>query len=290
MKILRKIIAISLILAVTIAALTYDAFFSAPKRFTVRYETLSSIYIPEQMNDISVLYFSDLDYGAFMDSARLSRLVTAINGLSPDIVVFGGDLVADEVTVMDEAMKKEISTGLKRINAPLGKFAVMGDADRKDVTLTKRVEEALYDGEFELLNNRSISLRNQGSQAIVLVGVDNGVNGYADITTAFANVSRTSYAIAVCHTPDTAAQFPTDLTKYALAGHSHGGQAYWGFGALYTPPGATTYIRGKYTVNGAFTLDITNGTGTEIRDVRFLANAEIVLYRLEHRSITDTSN
>ncbi|MBO7703380.1 MAG: hypothetical protein J6S26_02955, partial [Solobacterium sp.] len=78
-----------------------------------------------------------------------------------------------------------------------------------------------------------------------------------------------------------------DLTNYMLAGHSHGGQAWWGFGALYTPLKAELYFRGKNNVRGYFTLDITNGTGTTKEDVRFLANAEIVLYTLEHKAMTD---
>ena len=48
------------------------------------------------------------------------------------------------------------------------------------------------------------------------------------------------------------------------------------------------YFRGKYTVNGTFTLDISSGTGTTGRDVRFLSNAEVVLYRLEHKVLTES--
>jgi predicted MPP superfamily phosphohydrolase len=134
--------------------------------------------------------------------------------------------------------------------------------------------------DFEILDNESVLLRNGGSQSITLVGLDNGLNGITAAEAAYENVSAGSYVIAVCHTPDSAGKVPGDLTDYFLAGHSHGGQAYFFFTAEYTPPKATEYLRGKHNVNGRFILDITNGTGTTGRDVRFLSDAEIVLYRL----------
>ena len=71
------------------------------------------------------------------------------------------------------------------------------------------------------------------------------------------------------------------MTNLFLTGHSHGGQIYWLFGAYYTPAGAEQYFRGKSEVSNSFTLDITNGVGTTGKDVRFLANAEIVSYKLK---------
>jgi predicted MPP superfamily phosphohydrolase len=45
------------------------------------------------------------------------------------------------------------------------------------------------------------------------------------------------------------------------------------------------FFRGKHDIKGLFTLDITNGVGTTEQDVRFLANAEVVLYRLKHHNM-----
>ena len=117
------------------------------------------------------------------------------------------------------------------------------------------------------MDNKSISIRNFGSDSITLVGLQNGVNGYADISTAYENISRSSFTIAICHTPDTAKDVPTDLTKYFLAGHSLGGQVYYGLGSLYTPLKADYYFKGKHIVNDSVTLDITSGTGESIGQV-----------------------
>ena len=290
MKIWQKIAIVSCLLLSIIGILSYDSFHSAPSRFSIRYEDISSIYIPNQLNEARILFFSDLHYGSFMDKNRCQKLVDSINGLAPDVVVFGGDLLDHSILRVEESTYNELKDLLQSINAPLGKFAVLGDYDCQSEEKKQTVINLLKDAEFELLENRSIKIRNTGSESISLTGLANGLNDQQDINSAFSNVSRTTYNIVVCHTPDSANNVPTDLTKYFLAGHSLGGQAYWLFGALYTPAYAENYFRGKHEINSTFTLDITNGVGTIEKDVRFLSNAEIVLYRLQHKSITDTAN
>ena len=285
MKVLHKIILILSVLAALAAAMVYDAFYASVNRFAVRYETLSSIYIPEQMNDVTILFFSDLDYGTFMNSRRLGKLVDTVNELCPDIVIFGGDLFDNDVPYISAGFTQEITDGLKRMKAPLGKFAVMGDFDYRNAYTEKTVKQILYDADFELLYNSSVLLRNTGSSSVALTGIDSGLNGHPDINAAFANISRTAYNLVICHTPDTASDVPADLTDYYIAGHSHGGQAYWFLGALYTPKMAEEFFRGKTSVRDIFTVDISYGVGTTVKDVRFLCSAEVVLYRLRHEEI-----
>ncbi len=282
MKVLEKILLILCILCLMAGAMAYDAFYAAPKRFTPRYETLSSEAIPAQLDDVTILFFSDLDYNRFMNKDRLEKLVKAVNNVSPDVIIFGGDLFDADTGPVSEQVLLDLTDGLKRMEAPLGKFAVLGDTDHMNDTMLDFVRRVLYDADFELLENKSIPIRNTGSQSVTLVGLDNGLNGSLSTRLAYASVSPSTYAITVCHTPDTADRVPADLTDYFLAGHSHGGQIFYGFGAYYMPEQAFNYLRGKHSVSGAFTLDITSGVGTTGQDVRFLANAEIVLYRLKH--------
>ncbi len=286
MKILHKIlIVLSLLVTITLS-MYYDAFYAAPSRYKVRYETLSSVFIPKQLDDISILFFTDLDYGQFMNQQRLAKLVNTINDLSPDIIIFGGDMFDQSVTHVTSQQVSSVQQFFKQLNAPLGKFAVLGDLDQKDTDTLEKVRNVLYQSDFELLENTSILLRNGGSESITLIGINDGLTGTQNITSAFANVSKTSYQIAVCHTPDSADLVPTDLTKYMLSGHSHGGQVFYGFGALYTPAMAEKYLFGLHRINTSFTLDISSGVGTTIQDVRFLANAEVVLYRLKNKEAT----
>ena len=289
MKRARKLIyRIALILTVLFTlsfAMYYDAFHTAPARFKVRYETLTSVFIPEQMDDVNILVFSDLKFGPFMNQKRLEKLIDTIRSLSPDVVVFGGDLFDEHASVNDDSIAL-LSHSFSSIQAPLGKFAILGDMDHQNEEVLAAVQKVFSDSDFELLENSSILLRKKGSQSITLVGLDSGLKGTIDIEAAYANVARASYTIAFCHTPDTADQLPYELTDYAISGHSLGGQVNYIFGAYYTPELAQRYLYGKHRIhNGSFLLDITSGTGTQGKDVRFLANAEVVLYRLKHKVI-----
>ena len=287
-KKLRIVIIITVILAVMIVCLVDLRYFSA-KRLRVRKETLSSEKIDSDLSGLKIVFCSDLDYGEFMDEERLQAIVTAINNTDPDIFIFGGDLFSDGVTP-DDTMIQVLSEQFSAIEAPLGKFAVYGDIDHSSDTVLNAVNTVYSAADIEVLNNSAVTLHNYTSRSITLIGLDSGLGGTQDIDTPYSSVSRSAYVVTVCHTPDTAADVPDDLTDYFLAGHSHGGQIYYGLGSLYHPDMAEYYFRGTYTVDNSFTLDITNGLGTRERDMRFGAPAEIVLYTLESTAAATTSS
>lgn len=285
MKTSTKILMTFVVILSLIAFLLVDSFFLATSRFQVRRETLESEQIPEQIDEMHILFFSDLEYGAFMDENRLQTLIDTINNSGADVVIFGGDIYEDSVNCNDE-MNAIISKAFASIQAKYGKFAVYGDNDDASEEMKNAVNQIYANADFEVIQNTSFSIHKNGSQFITLVGLDNQLNGVQDIDGAYANVSQNSYVMTICHTPDSAILVPQDLTDYFLAGHSHGGQSYFFFTSSYQPACATQYLRGKHTIQDAFTLDITNGTGTTKEDVRFMTPAEVVVYTLKSSTST----
>lgn len=280
MKTSTKILSVIVILLSITAFLLVDSFFIAPTRFTVRNETIADDEIPEQLNNMNILFFSDLKYGTFMNQDRLNKLIDTINHNGPDVVIFGGDLYDDSVTVTDEN-NKAIMEAFQKINAKYGKFAVYGDIDESSDTMKAAVDAIYASSNFEVIQNNSFQIHKNGSQFITLVGIDNPIDGTVDLTSAYANVSADSFVFTICHTPDIATNVPEDLTDYFLAGHSLGGQVNFFFTTLYAPTYATQYLRGKHEIDNAFTLDITDGVGTTKQDVRFMTNSEVVIYTLK---------
>ena len=139
-----------------------------------------------------------------------------------------------------------------------------------------------------LFTNKTIRLRNRSGASIVLAGLDSELLGNPEIENTFASIQTTDFSIILCHTPDTILNCPLSQIDLFLAGHSHGGQIYFPFvGSLVKVPYAEVYYRGKHQLDNAI-LDVTNGTGTTRMDLRFLAEAEIVVYTLhstkEHES------
>ena len=141
----------------------------------------------------------------------------------------------------------------------------------------------------EIINNDNIKLRNKGSQSINIVGIDSEDNGNINIEQAYNNIPKLSYTITLCHTPDTVVKIEKNLTDLYLSGQSLGGQAYFIFDSLYKPDFTSLYYRGKHTIDDKVKVDISSGTGTVIEDVRFLSNAEIVIYTLKHKQFQDNT-
>lgn len=291
MKIWQKILIVLTLLVFLIGGLYYDTFYVAPTRFTIRYETISSEKIPAQLNDINVLFFSDVHYNNFMTPERFQKVIQLINSTSPDIVVFVGDLFDHpSVLVPTEETIATLTAQLKEIKAPLGKFAVLGNHDLESGSTKDLISSVLANADFEIITNRSILIRNKGSEAIGLVGLDSQLLGSPDISGAFANVSPNSFNIVVSHTPDIADSLPADQVDLQVSGHSHGGQVYFPvFGAFYTAPYAEVYNKGKYKIEDKFTLDVMNGVGTTKADIRFLSDPEVVIYRLQRKTINTPS-
>ena len=285
MKISTKILIVLFLLAGVTTYLICDSYFLAPERLTTRKIELESEKISDSLDDMRIICFSDLDYGSFTDESRLNNLMQYINDLSPDVILFCGDIY-DTGVIADEKKDEIIINAFSSLNAQYGKFAVLGDRDCTTQAQKEAVSDILYQSDFELISNSSIQIHRNSSSYITLVGLENEINGEQNIAQAYANVSRSAYVLAFCHTPDTAVQVPADLTDRFIAGHTHGGQAFWYFGSLITVDEGS-YLRGTHDISGMFTLDITNGTGTTVKDVRFLANAEVVLYILKSEEIVE---
>ena len=260
MKQIQKILLILGIIFGLILYLLVDAFLLSPSKFTVRYQTLTSDKIPQDLNNTKILYVSDIYYGNHINQSRLQKLVDTINRIAPDAVVFGGDIYAPNATISTDS-DGEIVTALSSIKAPLGKFAVLGDQDCATADIKSHVLSILQTANFEVISNSSVSIHNGSSGFITLVGLENELNSTPDVNTA-----------------------------YFLAGHSLGGQAYYLLGAYYAPEKAVNYLRGKHLIQNSFMLDITNGVGTIGVDMRFLSPAEVVCYTLKSTAPTTETN
>ena len=276
MNVIKKILIILLVIIILVVSLVYDSIYVAPSRFNVRYETLTSASIPEQLNDINILYFTDLHYGNLMNGQRLYKLTKTINDLCPDVILFGGDLISDQSYDQDQI--DELTNALASLNAPLGKFAIYGEYDHQQIDLVNNI---LYNADFEVLANSYIRLRNKGSQSIIIAGIDCPIGNYDNVDLTFSNISSTSYNLILAHTVDTCLKLPEDKCDYFITGHTHGGQINYFLNTTYKVEDATLAISGKHQINNSYIMDISNGVGSIGSSTRFLAYPEVVMYTLK---------
>ena len=54
--------------------------------------------LPAEANNLRIVFLSDIHYGFWFGDGDLSRLVSRINNLRPDLILFGGDYATDNAT------------------------------------------------------------------------------------------------------------------------------------------------------------------------------------------------
>lgn len=265
---LKKLLSVLIILILFIVINVYNSKSTNIKQTKIRSETLTSDKIDPSFDDYMIVFFSDLYYE---DEEKLQDVVEKINLVNPDIVLFGGDLLKDKV---DDDTIKILITYLSQISAKVGKYAVLGE---NDYLYLETVNEIYVNSNFKVLVNEGIKLFNSTGASINLIGL-NSLSANIDIAKAFEN-SSSAYTIVLSHEPDSYDYINYGF-DYFLCGHSLGGQIYFPLiNILYRPLGAEKYYHGKYAKDDN-TIDITNGVGTKEKAVRFMADSEIVFYKL----------
>ncbi len=287
MKKFIKTIFILILLSIIGGSIYFYSTMIAPTKLNVRQEEITSSQIPEEFDDIKIVFFSDTHLNKFVDEERFGKVIDLINSQMPDIVLFGGDLFDHPSNQIPSNELIETTTEyLNKIEAPLGKFAILGNHDHESASTAQTVSTILTNANFEMVTNKTLRLRNRSAESILLAGIDSELLGNPDIESVFNNIQASDFSIILCHTPDTILLSPTEKIDLFLSGHGHGGQIYIPiFGAMYKAPYAEQYYRGKHRIDDAL-LDVTNGTGTTRMDIRFMADAEIVVYTL-HNQISE---
>lgn len=266
-----KLLVVLLVMALMVASILYYAIYVSPEKLTTKYDTVTSSKIPDSLDNVTIGFFSDIYYLEFMDHARLEKMVEEIKEAHVDILLFGGDLFSqpqsEDISAEDISALSEL---LDSLEAPLGKFYVLGDIDCTNEDTKTLVSNILFNAGFEELTNKSIKLHNRKMECINLIGLDNMINGSVDVQSAFSSISDESFNVVFTHTPDNVTTLPIETVDLALAGHSLGGQVRLpGIGASEVIVGSEKYSYGLYTYNGK-TIRVSNGIGTSEVDMRLL--------------------
>ena len=278
---LKKWLIVLIIIIIVIIAILFNMFFINPKVITVKEKTFTSQKITPALDDVLIVYFSDLHYGTAIKEKEMQKLVALINSFDPDIVLFGGDLV-DDIAEYDfkEGEEKDFIDKLKAIDARLGKYAVLGNHDLGSNIIKETIKGYLTNADFEVLENNSVRIY-EGDSSIEIVGIESQVLGNPDVAKAYQNTDKDNLIITLCHTPDIFEEISEDDSDLMFAGHSHGGQIYLPLlSNFYMPLAAEKYNKGEYH-KGSSTLEVTNGVGTTLFDARLFADSEIIVYRLK---------
>jgi uncharacterized protein len=263
----------------------YGGYFYAnqiePRSLEVNHLTIRHSDIPKSFDGLTILQFSDTHLGFHYDLSQFEKLVSKINQLKPDIILFTGDLMdaPNQYPYTDD-----IIPFLKTLTAPFGKYAIYGNHDHGGYG-SKIYQKIMELSEFDLLLNQSRQIKMIDNSSIFLIGIDDAMLGKPNYSEAMQSIPPNQYKIMLSHAPDLADHSAEMGVQLQLSGHSHGGQIKVPFiGALITPPFAKKYHEGIYEINhleNRLTLYVNRGIGTTRMPFRFLSKPELTIFTLK---------
>jgi len=197
---------------------------------------LSFEELPPSFDGLKVVQISDLHTGSFASSSYFEEVVSRINSLDPDLILFTGDLVNN--------MAKEAEPFIEvfgRLQAALGVYSILGNHDYGDYIAweTKEAKQANFDRlkevhramNWTLLTNEHVQLQRNG-ETLVLAGVENWSASrhfpkYGDLEKALRGAPETAFTVLMSHDPthwDAKVVHHRNRVQLTLSGHTHGAQ------------------------------------------------------------------
>ncbi|WP_409346368.1 metallophosphoesterase [Paenibacillus sp. MBLB4367] len=275
----------AMILAGTIAApsaaFAYSRYLE-PSWLEVKQVALTLPRLPAAFDGLRIVQFSDVHLGYHFDPVKLDNLVTRINALAPDLVCFTGDLF--DFAVGGDGPRT--IQALSRIEAKLGKWAVLGNHDY--YAGFRNVQKLLIQGGFHVMMNESAPVEKDGSK-LWMAGVTDMNEGKPDLDSALLKAKtkpgKEDFVLLLSHAPDFADKALGYSVDLQLSGHSHGGQVRLPFfGAVRTPPNGHKYVAGHYILgDGKLQVYTNRGIGVTIYPARFLCRPELTVMTLARK-------
>lgn len=180
-----------------------------PSLLTITEESITSPQIPAAFNQFKIVQFSDTHLGFHYDLEQLESLVSKINNLKPDLILFTGDLV-DEPN--NYHWNNKLIQLLQQLEAPEGKFWIYGNHDHGGYG-TEILYETFEAANFTLLQNSASRIQREDA-SFVLAGIDDAMLGDPDISQALEERTDSDFTILLAHEPDLAdvvKNYPVDI-------------------------------------------------------------------------------
>jgi predicted MPP superfamily phosphohydrolase len=256
------------------AAAAYWTAWHEPRRLVVTELTLRPQGWPPALDGLRVGLMSDLHAGmGHTNPARVREAVALLNAQRPNVVCLLGDYVDSTLFGRGRADPHEIARELAALDAPLGRYAVLGNHDWSAVGGAMRL--ALERAGVPVLENDA-----RAAGDLWVAGLADMRTRIPDVDRALREVPEDAPVILMAHDPDLFPHVP-ERVSVTLAGHLHGGQVdIPGLRRLVIPSGhGTRYLGGLVEEDGRL-LYVSTGVGTAGLPLRFRRPPEVVILTL----------
>ena len=190
--------------------------------------------LPKSFDGFKITHISDIHSGSLDNIEKVKYGIDLINQQKSDVILFTGDLVNNKSNELEKW--KDI---FKLMEAPLGKFSILGNHDYGDYYDWKSKDEKINDFKkfmdyqenmgFKLLMNESIYLE-KNEEKIAILGSENWGRGFkkeGDLDKMISKINKDDFKILMTHDPS---HWEEKVLKHksrfqlTLSGHTHGMQ------------------------------------------------------------------
>ncbi len=226
-----------------------------------------------KMDTFHAVLATDIHLGTIISNSRLERLVNEINNLDPDIVLFAGDIVDEDITPVIENNMGDI---LRKIRSRYGVYAVTGNHEY--IGGVEAAIQYMNDHDITVIQDQAVKI----NENIYLVGrKDRTANRFSGderkpLQAIMQNVPGNLPVILMDHQPFKLQEAMTNGVDLQLSGHTHHGQM-WPFNYITS---AIYELSTGYLKKDATHYYVSSGYGTWGPPVRTGNRPEIVDIRI----------
>ena len=227
-------------------------------------------------NNYRILNLTDIHLGQWINPEYLDELIDYVNTLNFDLATLTGDYFSYNIETYERALEKS----LRKLEAPDGKFGVLGNHDHW--MGNEKIRRIFKNSDiYDLCNDNQVLERN--GEYLNLAGVDSCTVCADNLDRVLARLKDDAPSILLAHEPDFAKESSkTGRFDLQISGHSHGGQ-------FIIPKFETTPFRGpnstKYPVGlykvGNMIQYTSKGLGTNSFRIRINCKPEITIITLK---------
>lgn len=208
-------VAILIILGGIVGYGSWNARHPRIKRYEIRVDKQAG-----RLASLHALLISDIHLGAVVHTPQLNKMVRSINALDPDIVLFAGDIIDDDLKPF---MKEQMGRAFARIRSRYGVYAVPGNHEHIGGNAAGLAAEITQRG-VTVLNDRVVEV----AEGFYLVGRADASDRGAkkELSELMVGLDKRKPVIVLDHQPSRIAAAEKAGADLYLAGHTHAGQLF----------------------------------------------------------------
>jgi uncharacterized protein len=190
---------------------TYNAWIPTVRTYNLEIDKNSNL------KDLKIFMASDIHLGHIVGKSHLEKLVQLVEAEKPDIVLLPGDIINDNI---EPYLENNLDQTFKKIQAPLGVYAVLGNHDYYGNDMEDIIAEMDKIG-IQVLMDEHLTINNE----FYLAGRKEHSDGSRkELSKYLKGLDKSKPFIMMDHQPKDLKEAQDHGVDLLLSGHTHRGQ------------------------------------------------------------------